>query len=67
LRLNLWIGRFETAEEWKTTQDELLTRYKDIIMNKYKLNEHLNIINSLKSDEQVKENFDKLKTIVLNS
>ena len=32
---------------------EQLTQYKDILMNKYKLSEHLNVIKLLKSDEHL--------------
>ena len=46
--------------------EEQLTTYKDYIMNKYKLSEHLNVVKLLKSDEYLKDSFDMLKATSLN-
>ena len=41
--------------------DEQLASYKDVIMSKFKLNEHLNIIKLLKSDEYLSDQLKMLK------
>ena len=46
---------------------EPLTQFKDIIMNKYKLSEHQNVIHLLKKDEYLEARLAKLKKASLNT
>ena len=47
--------------------NETLTEFKDIVMNKFKLTEHVNIISLLKTDDHLDEKFNKSKEASLKT